>query len=34
MVMSASSESYENKASALKVIESIKRNAANAEIDD
>ena len=30
----ASSESYETKASALKGIESVKRNAPNAEIDD
>jgi uncharacterized protein YegP (UPF0339 family) len=30
----ASSESYESKASALKGIESVKRNAPNAEIDD
>jgi uncharacterized protein YegP (UPF0339 family) len=30
----ASSESYESKASALKGIESVKRNAPNAEVDD
>ena len=30
----ATSEAYESKASALKVIESVKRNAPNAEIDD
>ena len=30
----ASSESYETKASALKGIESVKRNAPNAEVDD
>jgi uncharacterized protein YegP (UPF0339 family) len=30
----ASSESYESKASAINGIESVKRNAPNAEIDD
>jgi uncharacterized protein YegP (UPF0339 family) len=30
----ATSEACESKASALKVIESVKRNAPNAEIDD
>jgi uncharacterized protein YegP (UPF0339 family) len=30
----ATSEAYESKASALKGIESVKRNAPNAEIDD
>jgi uncharacterized protein YegP (UPF0339 family) len=30
----ATSEAYESKASALKGIESVKRNAFNAEIDD
>ena len=30
----ASSESYETKASALKGIESVKRNASSAEVDD
>jgi uncharacterized protein len=30
----ATSEAYESKASALKGIESVKRNAPNAEVDD
>ena len=30
----ATSESYESKASALKGIDSVKRNAADAEVDD
>jgi uncharacterized protein len=30
----ATSEAYENKVSAIKGIESVKRNAPNAEIDD
>jgi uncharacterized protein YegP (UPF0339 family) len=30
----ATSEAYESKASAIKGIESVKRNAPNAEIDD